>query len=99
MPILLEEIIKYCSVVFPGNTVYATGLLNIGFSAVATCLSSGIGIFFDTNVDKKEWTVVAGLIMSFIFLIYTVLISCAEIALRNEGNIYNKLSMLRTPVK
>ena len=99
VPILTEEIIKYCSVAFPGNTVYATGLLMIGFSAVGTGLSAGIGLFFDTKVDKREWTVVAGLLMSTFFLIYVVFISLAETALRKSDDIYNKLSIMRTLVK
>ena len=99
VPILTEEIIKYCAVVFPGKTTYATGLLMIGSASVGSALTSGIGMFFDTDVYKSEWTVVAGLIMSSFYLTYAVLISCAETAIRKNGNISNKLSILRTPVK
>ena len=60
IPIIIEEIIRYCNIKFPGNTVYATGLLMVGYSTIGSILSAVVGIFFDQTYNKTLWTIVAG---------------------------------------
>ena len=90
--VIMEEVIKYCSFIVPGCTLYATTLAAFGQILVELLINSFTGKLLDSPL--RETHLLAGLIITLMQLIFVIFQSLAEYYMSMHKN-YGKVKSMR----